>query len=119
MKNVVVQRIRTALQSYSLSITFLADQLNIKQSTLIGKLNGTRALDIDTLCMILTALPFLSAEWILLGKGEMENLPKKDKPDELNFSDTELKEMYINQGREIHRLKKRIAELEGEKKDRA
>ena len=119
MEKLVIQRIRTALMSYSLTVSFLAEQLNIKPATLISKLNGTRSLDIDTLCMIFNALPFLSVEWILMGKGEMENLPKKDKPDELNLSDTELKEMYINQGREIHRLKKRIAELEGEKKDRA
>ena len=115
MENLVVQRIRMALNCYCVTVSFLAEQLKMKQSTLIGKLNGTRSLDIDTLCKILTAFPFLSVEWVLLGKGEMENKNQPDPDDSLKCSDMELKEMYLDQSKEIHRLKKRIAQLEQEK----
>ena len=116
MEKFVIQRLRMAINSYSMTFTFLAERLKIKPATLTSKLNGTRSLDINTLCMILNALPFLSPEWVLTGRGDMEKKATTSDPDDsLKCSDIELKEMYIEQSKEIYRLKKRIAQLEQEK----
>lgn len=58
---------------------------------------------------ILRVFPELSAEWLLRGTGPVEGV----------VQDAELRAVCIDQAKEILRLKLRVAELEGEKKDRA
>lgn len=91
-----------------ISINSLSKQLNLKQNTLNGQLNGTAALSFSTVSTLLSGFPELSAEWLLRGEGTME---RTDAP-----ADLELKAVCLDQAREIYRLKQRLAELEGEKK---
>lgn len=109
MEQSVCQRINVYLKHKRISIYAFCKDMGLKQTTVNKQLNGTAMLSIETILPIVNAFPDLSAEWLLRGVGTMEH-PEPD---------AELKAMYIEQGREIHRLKQRIAELEGEKKDRA
>ena len=109
MENSVNQRVVIFAKSHNITIKALAASLNINEKTLGHKLSGHSKVDIDTILALLSTFEDLSAEWLLRGIGTMEH-PEPD---------AELKAMYIEQGREIYRLKQRIAELEGEKKDRA
>ena len=111
MEITVTQRINKFLRFSNFTVQMLAESINMNKNTLAGKLNGSRGLDIETLVAILRKFPLLSAEWLLRGVEPMERTE--------STSDSELKAMYIEQGREIYRLKQRIAELEGEKKEGA
>lgn len=111
MESPIYQRVRLYLKSNRFSITELAESLQMKQSTLGGKLNGSRELDIETLEAIMGKFPMLSAEWLFRGTEPME---RKE-----GAHDPELQEVCIEQAKEIYRLKQRIAELESSKKHRA
>lgn len=65
-------------------------------------------MDIDTLCSILDIFPELSTEWLLRGIGEPTSSP--------SAIDTELQETCIEQAKEIFRLRRQLAELQGERK---
>ena len=107
----IYQRVKQFVKIKRLTVAELASMLNIKPSTLGGKLNGSRDLDIDTLELISIKFSTLSAEWLLRGVGPMELTEPTPDP--------ELKAVCIDQAKEIYQLKQRIAELEREKKDRA
>ncbi|MBO4561181.1 MAG: hypothetical protein J5705_04340 [Bacteroidaceae bacterium] len=53
------------------TVRTLASMLNANEGTLANKLNGTRGIDIETVCAILELFPQLSADWLLLGNGSM------------------------------------------------
>lgn len=103
MEGEVIQRIRGYLRTNDLSVSKLASMLKMNSSTLSGKINGNRGLDLETVCSILELFPDLSAEWLLRGNSS---------PTISGSIDTELQETCIEQAKEIMRLKKRIAELE-------
>lgn len=107
----VNQRIKEFLKFKRISINALCKELNLKQSTINSQLNGSAMLSVESVLPIISAFPALSTEWLFRGNGKME-IP--DGPD-----DPELRAVCIDQAKEIFRLKQRIAELEGEKKDRA
>lgn len=111
MKSDVPQRIREFLSSKRITVNALCKKINLKQSTVSGQLNGIASLSMETVTALLIEFPCLSAEWLMRGTGSMET---QNEP-----ADAELKEMYIEQSREIYRLKQRIAELEGEGKNLA
>ncbi len=111
MENSVNQRVVIFAKSHNISNKALSGHLNINEKTLGHKLSGHSKIDIDTILTLLDTFKDLSAEWLLRGTGPMERCD--------DSTDAELKAMYIEQGREIFRLKQRIAELEGEKKEGA
>lgn len=111
MENPVVERIREVLAKKRWTVNSLSKALNISQPTLSRQLSGLISLDSKVILGIVLLFPEVSAEWLLRGTGNM-NL-------EYESSDAELKAVCVDQAKEIFRLKNRIAELEGEKKDRA
>ena len=104
MESPIYQRVKLFIKSKHFSVSELADMLNMKPSTLGGKLNGSRELDLLTLESIIIKFSSLSAEWLLRGDGPMEITESTPDP--------ELKAVCIDQAKEIYRLKQRIAELE-------
>ena len=108
MEDDVRQRLRLFVKSKGISV--VAEEIGYKQSTFSSKLNGDRGIDLNFIEALLMRYPELSAEWLLRGTGHMEFS---------SSSDQELQAVCIDQAKEILRLKLKIAELEGEKKDRA
>ena len=111
MENPINQRIKDVLSEKRWTVNSLSKALNISQPTLSRQISGIASMDSKVICGIALLWPDISAEWLLRGTGNMKL--------EENAADAELKAMYIEQGREIYRLKQRIAELEGEKKEGA
>lgn len=107
----VAERIKEFLNFKRISVNSLSKQLSITQTTLNRQFNGTVTLSVEAVLAVLEYFPELSAEWLLRGVGQMtQTVPQ---------SESELSAVCIDQAKEIYRLKQRIAELEGEKKDRA
>ncbi len=78
MDNAVIHRVRIFLKQKKITNRDLSNMLSMRETTLNGKLNGTRGLDLDTLKSIITHFEDLSAEWLLRGEGEMLREKKED-----------------------------------------
>lgn len=71
MESVVNERLFQFIKREVGSVRELATVLNMSEVTLGNKIRGDRKLDIELLVSILQSYPQLSADWVLLGKGEM------------------------------------------------
>lgn len=111
MENAVRERIKLYLSEKRSNSNQLSKQLGISQPTISRQISGTVALGAELISGLLNVFPELSAEWLFRGTGPMEF--------DGSGSDPELKAVCIDQAKEILRLKLRIAELEGEKKELA
>ena len=78
MDNAVIHRVRIFLKQKKITNRDLSNMLSMRETTLNGKLNGTRGLDLDTLKSIITHFEDLSAEWLLRGEGEMLREKRED-----------------------------------------
>ncbi len=78
MDNAVIHRVRIFLKQKKITNRDLSNMLSMRETTLNGKLNGTRGLDLDTLKSIITHFEDLSAEWLLRGEGEMLRGKRED-----------------------------------------
>ena len=112
MEKTVSQRIMDYLKFKRISVNALCKETGLKQSTIHGQLAGPVMLSMDTVMAIVVAFPELSAEWLLRGTGSMEL-------EESGLPDPELKEICIEQTREIYRLRQRLDEYEQPKKGHA
>ena len=76
--NEVRERILLIFSSFATNINKLSDGDTALRNRLTRQINNDAAITIDTISVILTAFPKVSAEWLLRGKGQMilsENLP--------------------------------------------
>lgn len=71
MEKEVRDRLVRFMHRQKLTGVKLAVMLEMSRPTLQGKLNGSRSLDIDTICKILYTFPELSPAWLIKGEGEM------------------------------------------------
>ena len=71
-------RILTVFSCYATNINKLSDGDTALRNRLTRQINNDASITIDTINVILTAFPEVSAEWLLRNKGEMilsKNLP--------------------------------------------
>ena len=101
----VIERIKEFLEWKEISIATAEKLADIKQSTLSKAIKNGTAIGTDKLENFLEAFPNLSAEWLLRGKGDMEEIGGEFDQYAL------MKDMQ----RTITRLLDRIDELEGKK----
>ena len=76
--NEVRERILLIFSNFATNINKLSDGDTALRNRLTRQINNDAAITIDTISVVLTAFPEVSAEWLLRGKGEMilsENLP--------------------------------------------
>jgi len=71
MESAVSNRIRQFLKDNRYTVRELASMLKVNEGTLANKLNGTRGMDLETVCALLELFPHLSADWLLMGHGSM------------------------------------------------
>jgi hypothetical protein len=77
--NEVRERILLIFSNFATNINKLSDGNTALRNRLTRQINNDAAITIDTISVVLTAFPEVSAEWLLRGKGEMlisSNLPK-------------------------------------------
>lgn len=80
MEDIVLQRVRQFMKKEGISIRELSKRFDMTESTLGGKLNGSRKIDIEVVSFILRDFPDLSAEWLLRGEGNMYKSKNYDQP---------------------------------------
>ena len=77
--NEVRERILLIFNQFATNINKLSDGDTALRNRLTRQINNDAAITIDTISVVLSSFPDVSAEWLLRGKGEMllsENLPK-------------------------------------------
>ena len=67
----MIERIKTIIAHYDLSIRAFAIKCGLKDNTLTNQLNGVRELSLATVNAILSTFEDISSEWLLRGKGTM------------------------------------------------
>lgn len=67
----MIERIKTIIVHYDLSIRAFAIKCGLKDNTLTNQLNGVRELSLATVNAILSTFEDISSEWLLRGKGTM------------------------------------------------
>ena len=67
----MIERIKTIIAHYDLSIRAFAIKCGLKDNTLTNQLNGVRELSLATVNAILSTFEDISLEWLLRGKGTM------------------------------------------------
>lgn len=80
MEDSIIQRVNTFLKENSLTVTSVARQLQVSQTTLSMQLRGERALSAGIIEKFLRAFPGISAEWVMRGTGSI-NLADEDAVD--------------------------------------
>lgn len=66
----VVGRIKCIIGLYGFSVRKFANNIGVNQQTLYKCING-RTPSVELLQKILTTYPEISAEWLLMGEGDM------------------------------------------------
>lgn len=64
----MIERIKTIIAHYDLSIRAFAIKCGLKDNTLTNQLNGVRELSLATVNAILSTFEDVSSEWLLRGK---------------------------------------------------
>lgn len=114
--NKVRERILNVFSKFSTNINKLSDGDTALRNRLTRQINNDAAITIDTISVVLSAFPEVSAEWLLRGKGEMlltDTLPTFHGGE----TDTEL-EVHAELARrsaELEECKLRIMRLEAQK----
>lgn len=110
----VKSRLRAALEAYNENPTSLAGKFNVNQKTLHNQINGSTAVSISTILLIAEALPEMSLEWLLRGRGEMvlnstqvvnsNNVNSKVNSDNNTLSENFVRAILEQKDKEINRL---------------
>ena len=108
--NEVRERILLIFSRFATNINKLADGDTALRNRLTRQINNDAAITIDTISVVLSAFPEVSAEWLLRGKGEMilsDNLPPIVGDESENDLDTHV--MLAHARKEIDVLVQEIA----------
>lgn len=113
-ENDVKSRLRAALEAYNENPTSLAGKFGVNQKTLHNQINGTTSVSISTILLIAEALPEMSLEWLLRGKGEMilntvpivnsNNINSKVNSDNHTLPENFVRSILEQKDKEINRL---------------
>ena len=110
--NEVRERILLIFSSFATNINKLSDGDTALRNRLTRQINNDAAITIDTISVVLSAFPEVSAEWLLRGKGDMilsNNLPPIIGDESENDLDTHV--MLAQARKEIDVLIQEIAAL--------
>ena len=105
----MIERVRKVISLKAKSVREFAELIGVKQVTFNQQLSGDRKLSLDTITSILNSFEFISAEWLLRGKGEML-ITKEVEASSQSQPTTEYQELVL----EIEELKNKVARLEGQ-----
>ncbi len=72
MKNDIRSRILLIISEHCRSKREFAHLIQMEQTTVNNQLLGKRSISFDLIQSVLSSLPFISAEWLLRGEGEMK-----------------------------------------------
>ncbi|MBI9034348.1 MAG: helix-turn-helix transcriptional regulator [Bacteroidales bacterium] len=79
----MIERIKQLMDIKDLSLSQFADMIQIQRSSLSHVMNGRNKPSLDFILKVLSCYPEINTDWLLFGKGVMDNSPNL-------FSDTDL-----------------------------
>lgn len=94
------------------SVARWAKELGIPQPTLNKKIRGDENFNADQLMKILAMYPDVSADWLILGKGDMNFENPVSTSDELKVAMEKLEKQAKEIERLSHELEKKAAQIE-------
>lgn len=107
-------RLRIALESHGKNPTNLAKEHGLNQKTLNNQLNGDTSVSLSTILLISQALPDVSLEWLLRGKGDMllsksgtvnsNNVNSKVNSDNSSLPESFVRDLLAEKDRQIQTL---------------
>lgn len=71
----MLSRIKEIIDSQNLSPSRFADYISVPRATISHILSGRNKASLEVVQKILEAFPHISADWLVLGKGEQANKP--------------------------------------------
>lgn len=102
----ICERVTELRYSKHLTETQFANQLGMSQATVNRQLKSDFP-SLELISKVLSLFPELSAEWLMRGTGSMEIQPTS--------TDEELRNVCIEQAKEIYQLRNQLARLKEEK----
>ncbi|MDD5782089.1 MAG: XRE family transcriptional regulator [Muribaculaceae bacterium] len=113
----ILSRLQAVVSYSKTSDRAFALKCGIKQSTLDKQLKGVRSVSLETITAVAKCYPEISADWLLLGEGEMlRNASKSEERINMMLDTITLLQGTINSKDEaIKALMKRVEELENSK----
>ncbi len=76
MNEDVIQRIRTIISHYGLSVSSFADKIGVQRSSISHLLNGRNKPSLDFVLKVIQTYPEVNLYWLLNGKGEFPSIEK-------------------------------------------
>lgn len=70
----ILDRIQYLMKLNNLTASSFADKIDIQRSTMSHLLSGRNKPSLDFITKVLEAFPKISADWLLYGKKEVENI---------------------------------------------
>ena len=113
----ILSRLQAVVSYSKLSDRAFALKCGIKQPTLDKQLKGVRSVSLETITAVAKCYPEISADWLLLGEGEMlRNASKSEERINMMLDTITLLQSTINSKDEaIKALMKRVEQLEKSK----
>ncbi|WP_420322473.1 helix-turn-helix domain-containing protein [Flagellimonas sp.] len=77
MNEAIIERIRTVINHYGLTVSTFADKIGVQRSSISHLLNGRNRPSLDFVLKVVQTYPEVNLYWLLNGKGEFppkENL---------------------------------------------
>lgn len=110
----ILSRLQAVVSYSKLSDRAFALKCGIKQPTLDKQLKGVRSVSLETITAVAKCYPEISADWLLLGEGEMlRNASKSEERINMMIDTITLLQSTINSKDEaIKALMKRVEQLE-------
>ncbi|MGW9686178.1 helix-turn-helix transcriptional regulator [Flagellimonas sp. 2504JD1-5] len=75
MNEAIIERIRTIINHYGLTVSTFADKIGVQRSSISHLLNGRNRPSLDFVLKVVQTYPEVNLYWLLNGKGEF---PSKD-----------------------------------------
>lgn len=74
----LLERVQIARKKNNLTLISIANEAGMAQSTVVNQFRGKFNLDLRVVLAVARMCPNVSAEYLLRGKGEVENSPKQE-----------------------------------------
>ena len=111
MNEDVIQRIRTVISHYGLSVSSFADKIGVQRSSISHLLNGRNKPSLDFVLKVIQTYPEVNLYWLLNGKGEFPSVEHVD-PTPVPNTNIDIPETRASSGNLPHDLIKSSAKGE-------
>ncbi len=110
----MIERIKLLMESKDLSLSQFADMIQIQRSSLSHVMNGRNKPSLDFILKILACYPEINTDWLLFGKGDMDNVPNLFSTSDEEQVDESIND-YISENKSLKEENESLLELNRQK----